>query len=312
MLKEKFGKLGIATALLFAGAMAMSGPADATPYVGSLNTGATNDGVLTGISGIDMYSLGSGAFFNLTTGGNQVNPAVPGEVSPGDIVQTYYQGIVSVVSPGVPTPNLLYPGSSGGDTYQLTVAASFQEIVTAVVGNTAILQPLTGGRVSLFYDTGGLVGGNTPANISAGTGFTDGILLLDGSVTAYGSSSTQTLTPPTSNGFATVVGPLSYAKLGSAPPDPDVVGWIPNGPGGFDSSTTIQFGCPDCAGAQTSSFFDNANGWTTVAGVTSAYTLKTDANVSFTVPEPGSLALLGLGLAGLGFAMRRRSSMATA
>lgn len=293
-------------ALLVAGAVAASGVANAVTYVGSLNTGAGNDGVLLNVSGIDLYSLGSGAFFNLTTGGNQVDPSVPGQVSAGDIIQTYYQGIVSAVTPGVSTPNLLYPGSSGGNTYQLTVAALFQEVVVGVVANTAILQPLSGGKVSLFFDEGGLVGGGTAASIPAGTGFTDGIVLLTGSVSATGSSSTQTLTPPTSNGFATIVGPISFAKVGST--IPDVVGWIPTGPGGFDSSTTVQFGCPDCGGAQTVNFFDNANGWTSKAAIL-GLTVKADANVSFTVPEPGSVALIGASLVGL-FGIRRRKEVA--
>lgn len=283
--------------LAFAVASLASGAAQAALWTGDFNTGAAYDGVLLNIDGFDVYSQGSAAFFN---GATQLAPNGATVVA-GDIITTYYQGIVNAFNTGVSSPNLNWPSNPGG-TYQLTVAAVFQEVVTAAGPGFAVLQPLTGGSVGLFYDNNAL----TFANISAGTGYTDGTLIALGSVD-------QTITLPNAfftdgidaSGNAAINGPLSFAQLGSTVPD--VVGFMPTVPNGYLSSTTLQFGPNQGTSFQTSNFFDAANGWTPVAAI-AAQTIRADANVNLTtVPEPATLALLGLGLVGLGFSQRRRA-----
>ncbi len=318
----KLRKSIIAAALALAGFA--SGAAQAVPYSGSFNTGAGFDGLLAPVSGFDIFSNGAGAFFCSSAGGcgggsiafgQQLNPA---SVSPGvvvgDLVTTLYQGVTNVINPGIASPNLVFPGSSNPGTglYQITVAATFTELVIAAnsVTGTATLLPLDGGRVSLFYDSnggGGLPGTfiNSAGTIAAGVGYTDGLLIADGTVSQVSSLLTNVSANGTNaSGSANVNGPLNFAQVGSI--IPDVVGFIPP-PGDFESTTTLQFG-PNTTGYQTSNFFDNANGWTAVA-VNAALTERADGNVDLSaVPEPGTLSLLGVALAGIGMIQRRRAA----
>ena len=164
-----------------------TGAAHAAPWVGNFNTSnGTNvhDGVLLNIEGFDVFSQGTAAFF---LNNSQLSP-IGTTLKVGDIVTTVYQGVVSSFNPGVTAPNLAWSIGSTG-TYQLTIAAIFQERVDSlgVIGTavTADLQPLAqNSRVSVFYDDASLSNSFIldTAGRMVGTGYTDGMLILDGTL----------------------------------------------------------------------------------------------------------------------------------
>ncbi|MGQ9686973.1 MAG: hypothetical protein ACUVT2_11805, partial [Thiobacillaceae bacterium] len=298
------------TALALAiGVMAASAQAALwSGYLQTSNGNDNHDGVVGLLSGMDLYSAGSSAFFCATpTGcaggavanGAQINPGAVGQIAIGDFVTTYYQGIVSALNPGVPTPNLLYPGSTAIDPYQITLAAKFTEKVIGGFpfpgGATATLLTVSG-QFGLYYDDNSISA--TFANIALGTGFTDGIPLLEGVLN--GGTTTYTVNPiGSATGAASISGKVLSAALGQDNPSPnnDVVGFMPDAPDGIIATATIQYGiwAPNTE-HQTDYFFDDANGWTRKA-VNRLLTVRADANTDFTIPEPTTLALLGLGLA---------------
>lgn len=278
-----------------------------------------HDGVLAGVSALDLYGEGSAAFFCATAAGcaggsigfgTQLDPDAT-TLQIGDSVTTLYQGVANAFLTGVYSPGLRSIGDPG--TYQLTVAAMIHETVVGSSGTTAILT-VTGGRTSLFFDDSSLAGTfiDKTTDILAGVGYTDGMMIANAHIT--GGVSAFTLIPGGGTGFATIAGrfgsgPTYFAQQGVEDPFniADVPGFMQNAPVGFVSSTTLQYGAAALnENHETLGFFDTANGWTRVL-VNKDWVVRADANVSL-VPEPTTLAMMGLGLAVVGLSLRRRAA----
>lgn len=177
-----------------------------------------------------------------------------------------------------------------GNSYEYTIFATLTEKVIGLDFSTgsAIFQ-VTGGLFDIFYDTA------ANAKQSTGTGYLDGVKILSGSVS--GSSGTQSFNNLT-GGQATLQGKVSYTN--SAYISPDMYGTT--------LTSTLQLGSAQTSfNAPTGFDYDNNGIPTLFTGANRPEVMfQADANQSFSqIPEPATLALVGISLLGLGASARR-------
>lgn len=285
-------KRKILTSLFAAAAVSFSASAMANPTISNL------DGSLVPFGGFDWASNGTG-----------ISKPVTAALNVGDTFTTYYFATAEAIKQaGGGTFSGLNmvtggPGTTFADgQYEYTAVFQVQERVNAVFnapnGSTTAFFEALGGTWNIYYD-GAFAGGGAVANQITGTGFTDGILVLSGTITpgdvgsftaaSGGQSGTgnfnfkgevtntnETYIQPdmaSSNGFSTL-------QLG----------------GNITTDWTAPTGTPWGAGLLTDSLVFQADGNQTFVPET------TD------IPEPGILALLGLGMFGLFATTRRRNN----
>jgi len=174
-------------------------------------------------------------------------------------------------------------GIPGAGSYEYTVVATLQEkIISCNVTFTACQFQVVSGSFDIYYD----VTANAKADGAVWSGFSNGTKIVSGNF--YGGATTDFQNPV--GGQANLTGFVTYTNATFI--NPALVG--------TNVTSTLQLGSAVTNFAAPTSVDGNAVGVGQVV-------FQADANQTFTtIPEPASLALVGLALGGLGFVARRR------
>jgi len=308
----KMKKLVIASSLALGLGMASS--AQATLFQFNPQGNGLGAGLVNNVATIDQAPGNA-----LALGG--VQPGGTGQLALGTVITDLYQANLNSML-GT-SSNILYANGLDGNFF--TFVVSFNEVVTGStvnqdgsVTNTFSILPGTGffkmcdqaGLADDLTGTGfacagnGILSGTAVGGNATQTGFPTALVQFDQSPDGNQYGATQTVT---SSGAANLTLQINFADANFFPSLNPGVQFVMSM---VNSSLITPFNQVN----PSSQFSINgvANGGTAagigaINGITGPnFQFQADANQSFVIPEPGTLALLGLGFAGLGGLLRRR------
>lgn len=246
------------------------------------------------ITNLDLAGASPFGGFDWAANGTAVSSPGPAYTTGQAITTVFFADAVSIVNASggnFSTPNMVTTAPGGGGfaagQYEYTIVANIAETVTCLdLACSSALFTATGGTWTIYYDNAAL--GNTKASQVAGTGFTDGDILASGSINAGVAGTFVGLPGPGGIGVFNFTG--NVLTTNATYITPNLIG--------TEALSTLQFG------TSTTNWLA-ATGTPNGALPASNIQFQADGNQAF-APEPGTLALLGIGLLGMVGGLRAR------
>ena len=286
----KFNRLAAAIAAMAAGS-AFAAPTFVIPGGQSLDPFGGIDWAGSGTAytqNFDQAAANSGQQFDFTT--TFFSYANPGS------------GIQRPDGTNFNTPNLQGgQASTGANAFELTTVATVNERGQCTNGGASCTFTVTGGTFNVYLDT------NVNSRVGAGATlaqYQDGTRIIGGTITGGDSNFTASSNVPgAGSGRVSIAGRTDFTNSAFITPGLD----------GTTATATLQIGSFTTNWSRPTAIVGAADSCTAsgpgAAPRSCTLTFQADANQSFAVaavPIPGTLALLGAALAGVGITTRRR------